>query len=471
MARSTSALIRINEYAGMLAHSAPMRTSFKLAIALAATLAAAYGIARSTPYWFAPRQAAQVDIHDPALIAQGQYLSRAADCAACHTAPGGKPFAGGLGMQTPMGTIYSTNITPDPDTGIGAYDYADFERAVRRGIRHDGQPLYPAMPYASYVIARDAEIKALYAYFMGSVQPVKQDNADSTIPWPANMRWPLAWWQLLFARPRSFSPDPSLDAGQQRGAELVEGLAHCGACHTPRGLAFQEKAMADDGSRQFLSGSVLEGWYAKNLRSESTGLASWREGEIVDFLRTGRTDRSAAFGGMADVVEHSTQYLSDADLLAMARYLKQLPAREGRSAQWSPGTDTTTAALRSGDYRVAGSLAYAEHCQACHRSDGRGMARVYPALAGNSIVFADDPSSLVQVTLIGGRTPHTRHDRMAFSMPGFEQLPNAQLAQILTFIRSSWGNQASAVSEVDVARMRRVVRDKPVHYVPQEAAQ
>jgi mono/diheme cytochrome c family protein len=228
--------------------------------------------------------------------------------------------------------------------------------------------------------------------------------------------------------------------------------------------------MADDGSRQFLSGSVLEGWYAKNLRNESTGLASWNEGEIVDFLRTGRTDRSAAFGGMADVVEHSTQYLSDADLLAMARYLKQLPAREGRSAQWSPGTDTSTAALRSGDYRVAGSLAYAEHCQACHRADGRGMPRVYPALAGNSIVFADDPSSLVQVTLIGGRTPHTPHDRMAFTMPGFEQLPNAQLAQILTFIRSSWGNQASAVSEVDVARMRRVVRDKPVHYVPQEAA-
>jgi len=463
-------LIRINERARGIAHSAAMRTSLKLAIALAATFAAAYGIARTTPYWFAPRQTAQVDIHDPTLIAQGQYLSRAADCAACHTAPGGKPFAGGLGMQTPMGTIYSTNITPDPDTGIGAYDYADFERAVRRGIRHDGQPLYPAMPYASYVIASDAEIKALYAYFMGSVQPVKQGNADSTIPWPANMRWPLAWWQLLFARPRTFNPDPSLDASQQRGAELVEGLAHCGACHTPRGLAFQEKAMADDGSRQFLSGSVLEGWYAKNLRNESTGLASWNEGEIVDFLRTGRTDRSAAFGGMADVVEHSTQYLSDADLLAMARYLKQLPAREGRNAQWSPGTDTTTAALRSGDYRVAGSLAYAEHCQACHRADGRGMPRVYPALAGNSIVFADDPSSLVQVTLIGGRTPHTPHDRMAFTMPGFEQLPNAQLAQILTFIRSSWGNQASAVSEVDVARMRRVVRDKPVHYVPQEAA-
>jgi mono/diheme cytochrome c family protein len=178
-------------------------------------------------------------------------------------------------MQTPMGTIYSTNITPDPDTGIGATT-TPTSSARFAAASHDGQPLYPAMPYASYVIASDTEIKALYAYFMGSVQPVKQDNAASTIPWPANMRWPLAWWQLLFARPRSFSPDPALDAGQQRGAELVEGLAHCGACHT-RGLAFQEKAMADDGSRQFLSGSVLEGWYAKNLRNESTGLASWSE--------------------------------------------------------------------------------------------------------------------------------------------------------------------------------------------------
>lgn len=447
-----------------------MRTPYRLALALVAALAAAWGIARSTPYWFAPRQPAQVDIHDPALIARGEYLSRAADCAACHTAPGGRPFAGGLGMQTPMGTLYSTNITPDPATGIGAYDYADFERAVRRGIRHDGQPLYPAMPYASYVIARDDEIRALYAYFMGAVAPVQQDNADSTIPWPANMRWPLAWWQLLFARPRSFVADPSLDAGQQRGAELVEGLAHCGACHTPRGLAFQETAMADDGGRRFLSGSVLEGWYAKNLRNEATGLASWSQDEIVQFLRTGRTDRSAAFGGMADVVEHSTQYLTDADLLAMARYLKQLPPRVGRSTQWVPAADTTTAALRSGDYRAAGSLAYAEHCQACHRADGRGMPRIYPALAGNSIVFADDASSLVQVTLVGGRTPHTPHDTMAFSMPGFEHLPNAQLAQILTFIRSSWGNRASAVGEADVARMRRVVRDKPVHIVPQETA-
>lgn len=439
-------------------------------LAAAALLIVAWGIARSTPYWFATRQDAQVDINDPALVKRGEYLSRAADCGACHTAPGGKPFAGGLGMQTPMGAIYSTNITPDPDTGIGRYDYADFERAVRRGTRADGQPLYPAMPYVSYIITSDDEIKALYAYFMSAVAPVRQDNAATTIPWPASMRWPLAWWQLMFARPRQFDAALHADPVVQRGAYLVEGFAHCGACHTPRGIAFQEKAVANDPAGSFLSGSVLEGWYAKNLRNEGTGLASWTEDEIVQFLQTGRTLRSAAFGGMADVVQHSTQYLSEADLRAMARYLKQLPARKGGDRQWTPTQDITTAALRAGDYSQAGSLEYAEYCQSCHRADGRGAPRVYPALANNSIVFSDDPSSLIQVTLAGGTTPDTVHDRMAFTMPGFANLSNRQLADILTFIRNGWGNHAGEVTPNDVAFMRRVIADKPGHYIPAEAS-
>ena len=447
-----------------------MRKLTKLLLAAAVATAVAYGVARAMPRWLAPAQVATVDVHDPGLVKRGEYLSHVADCAACHTAPGGKPFAGGLGMQTPMGTIYSTNITPDRRDGIGAYSYADFERAVRRGVRADGQPLYPAMPYVSYAITSDDEIKALYAYFMSSVQPVAQANAATTIPWPANMRWPLAYWQLMFARPRAFQPDPALDPVARRGAYLVEGFAHCGACHTPRGLAFQEKALGDDAGRHFLSGSVLEGWYAKNLRDEGTGLATWSEAEIVEFLRTGRTDRTAAFGGMADVVQHSTQHMTSDDLQAMAHYLKQLPARDGRAARWQPGPDLTTARLRDGDYGTPGALGYSEHCQACHRADGRGAPRVYPALAGNSIVFADDPSSLIQVTLAGGRMPDTPHDRMAFTMPGFANVSNDELAGILTFIRNGWGNHASAVSADDIARMRRVVAEKPVHYLPAEAA-
>lgn len=424
-------------------------------------------VAFSTPYWFATRHEARVDVRDPALIKKGEYLARAGDCAACHTAPGGRPFAGGLAMQTPMGTIYSTNITPDKNTGIGSYSYGDFERAVRRGMRPDGAALYPAMPYVSYVVAADSDIEALYAYFMSSIAPVAQDNQATTIPWPLNMRWPLAWWQLLFAQPREFVADASLSGSERRGAYLVEGLAHCGACHTPRGIAFQEKVLGDGGNGTYLSGSVLEGWYAKNLRNEGTGLASWTENHVVDFLRTGRTERTAAFGGMADVVAHSTQHLSDYDLRSMARYLKRLPARDGRAAAWAPKQDTTTAKLRAGDYSDAGATRYVEYCAACHRLDGRGAPRVFPALAGNSIVFAEDPSSLIQVTLAGGGMAKTPHDRMAFVMPGFDQLRNHEVAEILTFIRNGWGNHGSDVRESDVARMRRLVDNKPAHYVPE----
>ena len=431
-----------------------------------ALLAAVFLIAISTPYWFATKQEASVDIRDPALIRRGEYLARAADCAACHTAPGGRPFAGGLAMQTPMGTIYSTNITPHKDTGIGRYSYADFERAVRSGMRPGGVPLYPAMPYVSYVVAADRDIQGLYAYFMSSVEPVEQGNQPTTIAWPLNTRWPLAWWQLLFAQPRAFVADASLGAPEQRGAYLVEGLAHCGACHTPRGVAFQEKSLRDVDGGTYLSGSVLEGWYAKNLRNEGTGLAGWTEDQVVDFLRTGRTDRTAAFGGMADVVAHSTQYLSADDVRSMARYLKQLPARRDRPELWSPKQDTTTAKLRAGDYSEPGATRYVEHCATCHRLDGRGAPRVFPALANNSIVFADDPSSLIQVTLAGGAMARTAHDKMAFVMPGFGQLRNHEVAEILNFIRNGWGNHGTHVQESDVARMRRLIDDKPAHFVP-----
>lgn len=444
-----------------------MKTIKWLLICGLVLLVVAYGVAKSTPYWFATKDGAVVDIHDATLIAKGEYASRAADCAACHTAPGGRPFAGGLAMQTPMGTIYSTNVTPDRETGIGDYSYADFERAVRRGIRADGQHLYPAMPYVSYMVASDEDIQAMYAYFMSSVKPVVQENPSTTIPWPANMRWPLAWWQLLFAQPREFIADGSQPDHVQRGAYLVEGLAHCGACHTPRGIAFQEKAVRDTAGGTYLSGSVLEGWFAKSLRDEGIGLASWSEDDLVEFLATGRNHRTAAFGSMAEVIAHSTQHLERDDLRAIAAYLKQLPARSDHEATWIPGDDITTPMLRAGDYSVPGAAAYVEHCGACHRADGRGAARIFPALAGNSIVFAEDPSSLIQVTLAGGAMADTPADRMAFVMPGFKHLPNAEVAELLNFIRNGWGNRGSTISASDVGRMRRLVDDKPRHYLPE----
>lgn len=444
-----------------------MRKITIVAIGSLALLAVAFLIAISSPYWFAKKRDAVVDIHDPGLIKKGQYLARAADCAACHTAPHGAPFAGGLAMQTPMGTIYSTNITPDKKTGIGHYSYGDFERAVRHGVRPDGAALYPAMPYVSYAIVRNDDIKALYAYFMSSVKPVAQANQATTMPWPLSMRWPMALWQMAFARPRHFVADKSQSEEVQRGAYLVEGLEHCGACHTPRGIAFQEKALRDTRSGVYLSGSALEGWYAKDLRNESAGLASWSQEEIVDFLATGRTSRTAAFGSMAEVISHSTQHLSKADLGGIAQYLKQLPARPGHQEKTVLEPSTTTAKLRAGDYTASGAVGYVEYCSECHRLDGRGAPRVFPALAGNSIVSAKDPSSLIQFTLAGGGMASTPHDRMAFVMPGFDQLRNREIAEILNFIRNGWGNRGSQVTASDVARMRRLVDQKPMNHVPE----
>lgn len=443
-----------------------MRFAKYALLAGASALAIGWGTAISTQWWFAPKLTTSVDITDPALIAHGDYLAKAGDCVACHTAPGGAAFAGGLGLQTPMGTIYATNITPDPNTGIGGYDYGDFERAVRQGVRPDGAHLYPAMPYASYRVVSDADMQALYAYFMSSVTPVSKENQPTTIPWPASMRWPLAWWNMLFSSPRDFTPPEGADEVITRGAYLVEGLAHCGACHTPRGLAYEEKALSEDAAGLFLSGSVLEGWYAKNLRNEDTGLATWSEAELVTFLKTGRNDRTAAFGSMSDVVEHSLQHLTDADLTAIARYLKSLTPREGRE-EWRPHEDLTTATLRAGDFTAPGALTYVEHCTACHRLDGMGVPQVYPALKGNSMVFADDPSSLIQITLAGGRMPKTPAHPMAFVMPGFAHLTNADLAELMTYIRNSWGNHASPVIEADIARMRHEIANKPIHYAPE----
>ena len=227
-------------------------------------LLVAIGGSYLAPVFFAPRQNIQVNVADPVLVERGRYIAQASDCVACHTAKGGKTFAGGLAMQTPIGTIYSTNITPDKDTGIGAYDFADFERAVRHGIRKDGSPLYPAMPYVSYSVLTDEDAQALYAYFASAVQPVAQHSQASTIPWPKNMRWPLVWWQMLFVGHRSFIPPEGASAEVARGAYLVEGAGHCGACHTPRGVAFQEKALKDGPGGAFLSGAELDGWYAKS---------------------------------------------------------------------------------------------------------------------------------------------------------------------------------------------------------------
>lgn len=396
------------------------------------------------------------DAPDPALVKQGEYLARAGDCVACHTAKSGKPFAGGLPMETPIGTIYSTNITPDP-SGIGDYSYEDFERAVRQGIGLNGSTLYPAMPYPSYARVSDEDMQALYAYFMHGVQPVEQANKDSDIPWPLSMRWPLAFWRGLFAPEVKPFEAGGRDPVVARGAYLVEGLGHCGACHTPRALTMQEKALdADDGDAYLAGSAPLEGWIAKSLRGDhKDGLGSWSEAQIVAFLKTGRNERTAVFGGMSDVVEHSMQYMSDADLSAIARYLKTLPPVNPDDKPFQEDRQVADA-LWKGDDAKPGAALYVDNCAACHRTDGKGYARVFPALAGNPVLQGEDATSLIHIVLEGGTLPATQTAPSTFTMPAFAwRMNDQQVADVVNFIRSSWGNQAAAVTAAQVAGLRK----------------
>lgn len=437
--------------------------SFLKQVVLAVVIVLAVGLGGSflAPSVFVPRQSVQVNAADPALVGRGRAVAEQSDCVACHTAANGKPFAGGLAMRTPAGTLYSTNITPDNGTGIGAYEFADFERAVRHGVRKDGSPLYPAMPYVSYARLTDQDTQALCAYFVTAVQPVAQANQAAAMSWPASMRWPLAWWQMAFGAHGGFTAPQGASPQVARGAYLVEGPGHCGACHTPRGFAFQEKALADDPGGDFLSGSTLDGWHAKSLRHEDTGLGSWTRPELVEFLRTGRNDRTAAFGSMAEVIAHSGQHLGEADASAIAEYLGSLAARPGHAVTPAATQDTTTTALYEGGDQSPGALGYVAHCAACHHMNGQGTARLFPALAGNAVVQTEDPSSLIQITLSGGAMARTPADRTRPSMPELARLDDHAVADILSFVRASWGNKAAPVTPAQVAAMRGVIAQRP----------
>ena len=396
------------------------------------------------------------------LIKQGEYLARAGDCVACHTAKGGKPFAGGLPMETPIGVIYSTNITPDK-TGLGDYSFEDFDKAVRHGVAKSGSTLYPAMTYQSYARVSDSDMQALYAYFMKGVEPVAQENKDSDIPWPLSMRWPLAAWRWMFAPAvEEHQAQAVVDPVISRGAYLVEGLGHCGACHTPRALTMQEKALSATDGNAFLAGSApLEGWIAKSLRGDhKDGLGSWSEEQLVQFLKTGRSDRSAVFGGMSDVVVHSMQYMSENDLTAIARYLKSLPAVDPKD---SPHTyDKQVAeALWKGDDSQRGASVYIDNCAACHRTDGHGYTRVFPALAGNPVLQTADATSLINIVLNGGTLPATHTAPSTFTMPAFAwRLSDQEVADVVSFVRGSWGNTGGAISAAQVADIRKKSGDK-----------
>jgi len=398
---------------------------------------------------------------DAALIARGAYLAKAGNCVACHTAPRGKPFAGGLPMTTPLGRIYATNITPDPDTGIGRYTQEDFNRAMREGVAKDGHNLYPAMPYPSYAKVNDADMQALYAYFMHGVTPVRQANRESDIKWPMNMRWPLKLWNLVFLDKGVYRDKPGKDVAWNRGAYLIQGLGHCGACHTPRGVAFEEKAL-DESGPAFLTGGVLDNWVASNLTGEhNVGLGRWTEADLTAFLKTGANRHASAYGSMTDVINDSTQALSDADLGAMATYLKSLPSAGGNGAPPYAYDPQTTKVSLAHPVNDAGARVYNTYCLQCHGADGRGFAPMLAPLAGNPTVLTSDPASLVNVTLNGAQDLVIQGVPAPYPMPKFAGvLSDRQIADVLTFIRAGWNNGAAAVQPEVVAKLRTETADQ-----------
>jgi mono/diheme cytochrome c family protein len=397
----------------------------------------------------------------PALAAdppadRGEYVARAGNCVACHSIPETPALSGGLKMATPLGAIYSTNITPDKDTGIGNYTLEEFDRAMRLGIARDGHRLYPAMPYPSYAKMSAEDMKALYDFIMKGVPAAKVANKPSEIPSPLNMRWPLAIWNVLFADDDRYQAKADKDAVWNRGAYLVQGLGHCGACHTPRGIAFNEKGYTEtDGD--FLIGAPLDNWSATNLRQDvNTGLGRWSKEDLTAFLKTGHNKFGIAFGTMTEVVNNSTQFMTDADIDAIATYLISIPGgREGKANPFTYAAATADA-LKAAKFDAPGSAVYAQQCMTCHLADGNGQGEYLPPLAGNPVVADPSPASLINIVLNGSQAVVIDGMPDAYKMPQYRVLLNDQeVADVVSFIRSGWGNTAAKVTAADVAAMRK----------------
>jgi mono/diheme cytochrome c family protein len=411
---------------------------------------------------FAAALASAATVDKQQLIKQGEYLARAGDCFACHSVGGGKPFAGGLGMTTPIGKVYSSNITPHQTAGIGAWSFADFDKLMRTGVTKAGYTVYPAMPYPSYSRLSSADMHALYAYFMGGVQPDPTPNRKADIPWPLSLRFPLAIWRWVFApepKPYQATQVAGADPMLLRGAYLVEGLGHCGACHTARGVGMQEKALTNlDGSDYLAGGAVIDGWNVPSLRNEhGGGLARWSQADIVAFLKSGRNGHTASFGAMNDVVAQSMQYMTQDDLVSIAAYLKSLPPHH--QAKPFVANPAVAQALYNGKPGSTGAQIYLNKCAGCHRSDGVGYGTAFPSLAGNAVLQTADATSAINIILSGGAVPSTRSAPSALTMaPYAKELNDEQVAQVVNFIQTSWGNQGGTTTAKAVAKVRKTAQ-------------
>lgn len=388
------------------------------------------------------------------LIKQGEYLSRLGDCMACHSLPGKPAYSGGLAIESNLGTIFSTNITPDKQHGIGNYSEQQFSDAVRKGVLPDGSHLYPAMPYPDYAKITDADIHALYVYFMKGVQPSAEQPPETDLSFPFSQRWGMRFWNWAFASDKPFQPMGGASAEVNRGAYIVESLGHCGSCHTPRGLGMNEKAL-DSGDDKFLAGGSLNNWDVPSLR----GVPHWSEQEVVDYLQTGRNDKAAVGGEMTSVVEHSTSYMTDADLKAIAAYLKFLGGNPPLQAFSVQAQQATEAKLTAAKNLSEGERLYLDNCGACHFVTGKGAPGIFPELDGATIVNANDPTGLIHTILAGAQQPSTAKAPSKLAMPGFAQrLNDDEVAQLATFIRQGWSNTAPAVSKDQVAEVRKTLK-------------
>jgi mono/diheme cytochrome c family protein len=383
---------------------------------------------------------AQAESSDDETIALGKALTIAGDCASCHTADPAKPFAGGKRIDTPFGGIYSPNLTPDRDTGLGAWSDDDFYHALRSGVRPDGARYYPAFPYPYFTKMTRQNILAIRAY-LATLTPFQNLRPPSELRWPLNYRIVMRLWNWLFFKPGIFEPDQQKSAEWNRGGYLVEGVAHCGACHTPKNLFG-----ADKKSKMF-GGSLVQGWFAPRLDgAERSGLKSWRVDDIVEYLQSGRNGRSHADAMMAEVVVNSTSQMSDADVGAIAVYLKDLPA----------GTPERVIIPPPPAQMADGEKIYKGACVACHEADGSGAPRIYPPLPGNALLQSADPSSTLRIILDGAQTVTTPRAPNPGSMPAYPKLSDQEIADVATYIRNSWGNAAPVVTPAQVARARRV---------------
>jgi len=373
-------------------------------------------------------------------VARGKALTDASDCESCHTANPSKPFAGGKRINTPFGGVYSANLTPDRDTGLGAWSDEEFVRALRFGVDRDGSRYYPAFPYPHFTKLIRPDILAIRAY-LDTLPPVKNTPPPAQLRWPFNYRVLMRGWNFMFFRPGIFEPDQSKSTEWNRGGYLVEGAAHCGACHTPKNFLGAEKR-----DRKF-GGSLVDGWFAPRLDGDGrSGLKSWNVDDIVEYLQSGRNAKSHADGPMADVVLNSTSRMSDGDIRAIAVYLKDL----------SPGPPEPTVSPPSQAQMSDGEKLYKGACIACHEVDGSGAPRIYPPLPGNANLQSADPASALRVILDGAETITTPRAPNKGSMPAYaKKMSDQEIADVTSYIRNAWGNAAPAVTAEQVAKARR----------------